>query len=104
MCLLPPQHVAKENAAFYAMLFGVGFPVRIRDWGSAALLKAEFDEKKQQADIIFDSENPFILTLDLDQNAILIINGNFQTKLQKGTGIHLNIPKGKTTLCFKMDK
>mgnify|MGYP001198601176 CR=1 FL=1 len=95
----PSPMTVHFNAPFYAMLFGMEFPVRLERWGGAAPLTARFDREKRRAELAFRSETPFRLELKLSELPTAVsVNGAPQPRPEKTGPFALKLPAGESRI------
>lgn len=97
--LRPSKGDAQYHTALYAMVVGKDFPVKLKDWGKAALLKAEYDTTQQEAVLKFTCAQQFKLILELDRDVISqMVNGQKRNGLSHGNAVQLELPAGESTV------
>jgi hypothetical protein len=95
----PDPRLACENAAFYALYLGQDIPVRLKNWGRLALIKAEYDANTRRAHLAFRGDRPDFITLEILRPAISYsINGQKRNALSKGDAVKLEVPAGESTV------
>lgn len=97
----PDERQAAEQAPFYALYWGMDFPVRIRNWSGAVLQFAEYIEKTKTAVIILNSKKSDSIKFDLKlMPKHATINGKTPLALNLGANT-VEIPSGVSELTIK---